>query len=60
MEAETALVWPERGVELHPVPAVDLDSILVIFPHDAELDDSFGNGDDLEGGAVFGMLVKEG
>jgi len=60
MQTETALVWAESRVELHPVAAIDLDLVLVVLPDDAELDDPFGDGDDLEGGLVFGMLLEEG
>lgn len=44
MEPQAALVRAQRGVELHSVAAVDLQSALVIFPHDAELDDALGDG----------------
>ena len=60
MQTEAALVWAESRVELHPVAAIDLDLVLVVLPDDAELDDPFGDGDDLEGGLVFGMLLEEG
>lgn len=60
MEAETALVWAEGGVELDSVSAVDLDLVLVIFPDDAELNDALGDGNDFEGGSVFGFLLEEG
>jgi hypothetical protein len=60
VQAETALVWTEGGVELDSVAAVDLDLVLVVFPDNSELDDALGNGDDLEGGLVFGVLFEEG
>lgn len=60
MQSETAFVWAESRVELHPVAAVDLDLILVIFPDDAELDDALRDGDDLEGDLVFRVLFEEG
>lgn len=60
MEAETALVWPQSGVELNPISAIDLDLVLVVFPYDAELNHSFGDGHDTESGLVFGVLFKEG
>lgn len=59
METETALVWTESRVELYTVSAVDLWESLVIFPHDAELDDALWNGDDLEGSLEFRLLFKE-
>ena len=58
MEAETALVWSQGGVELNPISTIDLDLVLVIFPNHAELNHSFGDGNDTEGGLVFGMLFK--
>jgi hypothetical protein len=60
VEAETALVGTESGVELHTVALLDLALVLVVLPHDAELDDAFGDGDDLEGLLVFGVLGEEG
>jgi hypothetical protein len=44
---------------LYTVSAVDLDLVLVIFPDDTELDDAFGNRDDLEGSLVLGLLLEE-
>jgi hypothetical protein len=60
MESQSSLVRAQGRVKLHTVSAVDLDLVLVIFPDDTELDDAFGNGDDLEGGLVLGLLLKEG
>lgn len=60
MEAEAALVGSQGRVELHAVPAVDLDLAFVVFPDNAELDDALGDGDDLEGGPVLGVLLEEG
>jgi len=44
---------------LYSVAAVHLDLVLVILPDNAKLNDTFGNGDDLEGGLIFGMLFEE-
>jgi hypothetical protein len=60
VESETTLVWTESRVELDTVTTVDLWLVLVIFPDDAELDDSFWDGDDLQGGLVFRLLLKKG
>ena len=60
MEPETTLVRPQRRVELDTVSSIDLKLVLVIFPADAELDDTLGDGGDFEGGAVFGVLLEEG
>jgi hypothetical protein len=60
MESQSSLVWTQSRVELHTVSTVDLDLVLVIFPDDTELDDAFGNGDDLEGGLVLWLLLEEG
>jgi hypothetical protein len=59
VQSETTLVWAESGIELHTVAAVDLDLVLVVFPDDAELDNTLRDGDDLEGGLVFGVLFEE-
>ena len=60
VQAETALVWAEGGVELDSVAAVDLDLVLVVFPDNSKLDDALRDGNDLEGGLVFGVLFEEG
>ena len=60
MEAEAALVWTQGGVELNPISTIDLDLVLIIFPHHTELDHSFGHGHDIEGGFVFGVLLEKG
>ena len=59
MKSQTAFVGPQRGVELHPVASVDLYFILVVLPDDAELDHTLWDGDDLEGGLVFRVFLKE-
>jgi len=60
VETETTLVWAESRVELHTVSAVDLDVVLVIFPDDTELNDTLWDGNNLEGGFEFWLLLKEG
>lgn len=60
VQAQAALVGAEGRVELHAEAIVDLDLALVVLPRDAELDDALGNGDDLEGLAVFGVLLEKG
>ena len=60
MEAETALVGTESGVELHAVSLLDLALALVVLPDNAELHDALGDGDDLESLLVFGVLGEEG
>ena len=59
MEAQAALVGTQGRVELDSVAAVDAQLALVVLPDDAELDDALGDGDDLEGGAVLGVLAEE-
>lgn len=59
VESKTALVWAEGRVELHTVSPVDAELALVVLPGDAELDNSLGNGGDLQSGAVFGVLLEE-
>lgn len=44
---------------MHTVSAVDLELALVIFPDNAELDDAFGDGGDLERLLVFWVLLEE-
>ena len=60
MEAQSTLIRPQRAVELHAVACIDLDFALVIFPRDAELDDTLGDGGDFEGIEVFGVFLEEG
>jgi hypothetical protein len=62
VEAQPALVGPERAVELHPEPAVDVDLAAVVLPRDPEDDLSLGLADpfdDLRVG-VGRMLVDRG
>jgi hypothetical protein len=60
MEPQSSLIRSQSTVKLHTVCAVDLGLVLVVFPDDAELDDALGDGDDFEGGSVFGFLLEEG
>jgi hypothetical protein len=60
VKAETALVGTESRVELHAVSLLDLALALVVLPDNTELDDALGDGDDLEGLFVFGVLGEEG
>lgn len=60
VEAETALVRTERGVELDAETTVDLDLALVVLPDDTELDDALRDSSDLESLLVFGVLLEEG
>ena len=59
VESQTTLVWTKSRVELNTISTVDLQLSLVIFPDNSELDDSLGDGDDLEGNLVFWILLKE-
>ena len=59
MESETTLVGTKGRVELYSVSAVDLALSLVVFPDDTELDDTLGDGGDLEGLLVLGVLLEE-
>lgn len=60
VKSETTLVWAEGRVELDTITTVHLEVAIVVLPDDAELDDTLGDGDDLEGGAVLGVLLEEG
>jgi hypothetical protein len=60
VEAETALVGTESGVELHAISLLDLALALVVLPDNAELDDALGDRDDLKGLLVFRVLGEEG
>ena len=60
VKSKTSLVWTQSRVELHTVSSVHLHLSLVILPDHSELDHSFGNGSNLEGGLVFGILLEEG
>ena len=54
VEAQTALVGADRGVELHTVAAVDLNLALVVNPGHAELDGALRLDDALQ---YTGLLV---
>ena len=60
VETETAFVRTESRVKLHTVTLVDLALALVVLPDNAELDDALGNGGNLKGLLVFGVLLEEG
>lgn len=60
METETTLVGTQSRVELDTETAVDLEVALVVLPDDAELEDTLGDGADLEGIAVLRVLLEEG
>jgi hypothetical protein len=60
VETETTLVGTEGRVELDAVALVDVAVALVVFPDDAELDDALGDGDNLKGLLVLGVLLKDG
>lgn len=45
---------------MHTVSSVDLHLPLVVFPDDSKLNDSFGDGSNLEGSLVFRVLFEEG
>jgi len=62
METETALVRPERGVELDPEPAVDLRDAAVVHPRHAEDDLPFGFAHPADDGGVrvLRMLGDDG
>lgn len=59
VEAQSALVRAQGRVELDTEAPVHTQLAGVILPDDAELDDALGDGADLEGGAVLGMLLEE-
>lgn len=60
MEPKSTLVRAQGRVELHSVASVHAQLAVVVLPGDAELHDTLGDGHDLEGGAVLGVLLEEG
>jgi hypothetical protein len=44
---------------LHTVSTVDLELAIIVFPHDAELDNSLRYRDNIERGLVLRVLFKE-
>jgi hypothetical protein len=59
VEAKTALVGTKGRVELDAVATVHTKLALIILPGDTELDDTLGDGANLEGLAVLGVLGEE-
>ena len=59
VESQTAFVRTQGGIELHSIATVDLNLALVVFPDDAKLNDPFGDGGNLEGGSVLGILLEQ-
>lgn len=60
MESKTAFVGSKSRVELYAVTLVDHAFALVILPDNSELDDAFGNRDNLECLLVLGVLLEDG
>jgi hypothetical protein len=60
VEAESSLVRAQGGVVLNAEAIVDADLEVIVFPGDAELDHTFGDGSDLEGSPILGVLLEEG
>ena len=60
MEAQAALIGPQGRVELHTEAAIDLALAPVVLPDHAELDDALGDGADLQGLAILGVLLEQG
>ena len=59
MESKAALVWTQGRVELDTISAVELELSLIVFPDHTELDDSLGDGDNLESSLVLRILLEE-
>lgn len=60
MKAQSSLVRPQCGIELHAISPIDLNLALVIFPDDAELNHSLGHGSNFQSGLVFRVLGEKG
>jgi hypothetical protein len=60
VQPQPALVRPQSRVVLNPVPPVDLELPTVVLPSDSELDDTFGDLDDIQGPTVVWVLGEEG
>jgi hypothetical protein len=60
VESQTTLVRAKGRVELDSEGAVHLQLAVVVLPHDTELDNTFWDGGDSQGGAVFGVIAEEG
>lgn len=59
VQSETTLVWTEGRVELHTVTYVDFDFTVVIFPWNAELDDTLRDLNDTQSSFVFWLLFEK-
>jgi hypothetical protein len=70
MEPKTSLVRSKSGIELqlphdagggylNSIAAVDFHFSLIIFPHDAELNDSFRDSNDTDNFLQFGMFLEK-
>jgi len=49
-----------EGTYLDTVASVDMRNTLVVFPHDTELDDTFGDLNDIQSSLVGGIGFEEG
>jgi hypothetical protein len=59
MESKTTLVRTESRVELDSVTTVDLDIAVVVFPDNAELEDTLGDRDDRDNLLKLRALLKK-
>ena len=59
MESQASFVRTQHGVELDSVATIHLHLILIVRPHHSELNDPFGNGDNLERSPVLRILLEE-
>ena len=59
VKTETTLVRTESRVVLDAVTTVDLDLTLVVLPDNTELDDTLGDGGDLESTLVLWVLLEQ-
>ena len=60
MKSQASLVRTKGRVVLNTVAPVYLHIALVIFPDNAELYDTFGNRNNIQGSAVFRVLCEKG
>jgi len=60
VESQTTFIGAESRVKLNTEAVIDLEVALVIFPHDAELDDALRDGGDTESNEVLRVLLEEG
>lgn len=59
MESQATLIRTQSRVELDSEATVHLQLAIVVFPHNAKLNDALWDGRDGQSGTVFGVVAEK-